>query len=48
MWRRMRGKVYPSKEAKQGTGPRSMVWVLVLSVTLAVIAGILVYSAFYT
>lgn len=28
-------------EARQGTGPRAMFWVLTASVTLAVIAGLL-------
>lgn len=47
MWRRLRGRAYPAKDAKQGTGPRSMFWVVVVSMTLAVIAGVLIYSAFY-
>lgn len=33
-------KVTPT-EARQGTGPRAMFWVLILSLTLAVIAGLL-------
>jgi hypothetical protein len=28
-------------EARQGTGPRAMFWVLIASLTLAVIAGLL-------
>jgi hypothetical protein len=28
-------------EARQGTGPRAMFWVLTISLTLAVIAGLL-------
>ena len=28
-------------EARQGTGPRAMLWVLIISLTLAVIAGLL-------
>ena len=28
-------------EARQGTGPRAMFWVLIISLTLAVIAGLL-------
>jgi hypothetical protein len=28
-------------EARQGTGPRAMFWVLTVSITLAVIAGLL-------
>jgi hypothetical protein len=29
-----------STEARQGTGPRAMFWVLTVSLTLAVIAGV--------
>jgi cytochrome b subunit of formate dehydrogenase len=28
-------------EARQGTGPKAMFWVLIISLTLAVIAGLL-------
>lgn len=28
-------------EARQGTGPRAMFWVLIVSITLAVVAGLL-------
>jgi cytochrome b subunit of formate dehydrogenase len=28
-------------EVRQGTGPRAMFWVLIISLTLAVIAGLL-------
>jgi len=28
-------------EARQGTGPRAMFWVLIISLTLAVVAGLL-------
>jgi hypothetical protein len=37
---RMATKLTPT-EARQGTGPRAMFWVLWVSVTLAVIAGLL-------
>jgi hypothetical protein len=33
-------KVTPT-EARQGTGPRAMFWVLIISLALAVIAGLL-------
>jgi hypothetical protein len=36
----MATKLTPT-EARQGTGPRAMFWVLWVSVTLAVIAGLL-------
>ena len=38
--RRLTTKITPT-EARQGTGPRAMFWVLAASVTLAVIAGLL-------
>ena len=36
----MATKITPT-EARQGTGPRAMFWVLIISVALAVIAGLL-------
>jgi hypothetical protein len=36
----MATKITPT-EARQGTGPRAMFWVLILSVALAVAAGLL-------
>jgi len=33
-------------EARQGTGPRAMVWVLIASLTLAVIAGLVLGLAY--
>ena len=36
----MATKLNPT-EARQGTGPRAMYWVLTISITLAVIAGLL-------
>jgi hypothetical protein len=36
----MATKLTPT-EARQGTGPRAMFWVLTISITLAVIAGLL-------
>jgi hypothetical protein len=36
----MATKLTPT-EARQGTGPRTMFWVLTVSMTLAVIAGLL-------
>jgi len=36
----MATKITPT-EARQGTGPRTMFWVLAASVTLAVMAGLL-------
>jgi hypothetical protein len=36
----MAPKLNPT-EARQGTGPRAMFWVLTVSLTLAVIAGLL-------
>jgi hypothetical protein len=42
---RERTDLMPTKvtttEARQGTGPRAMFWVLIISLTLAVIAGLL-------
>ncbi len=34
-------KVLTATEARQGTGPRAMFWVLVVSLILAIIAGLL-------
>lgn len=44
LWRR---RVVGSEDAKQGTGPRSMVGVLMVSLVLAFVAGIVVYGIFY-
>jgi cytochrome b subunit of formate dehydrogenase len=38
----MRAELTPT-EARQGTGPRAMFWVLIISLTLAVIAGLLLW-----
>jgi hypothetical protein len=36
----MAAKLTPT-EARQGTGPRTMFWVLIVSISLAIIAGLL-------
>ena len=38
----MAAKLTPT-EARQGTGPRAMVWVLTVSIILAIIAGLLLW-----
>lgn len=46
MWWRRRGSTISSTDAKQGTGPGTMFWVVAISMGLAIAAGIVIYGAY--